>query len=161
MAVNFELLVSMTGLERRDFELADETLINPYGANPLLDGEWLELDTNGKLARGAGEGSSALVFPIFSERGRYDVTAIKKVTTIMLGQYEAETSIVNTAGLVVGDALSVQMVTIGGVANKRGLAEATIAGVGVTRAVVGHVSKVMGSKIRFIHTANVQVKTTS
>lgn len=159
---NFELVTELQTLTRRDFPLADATLLAPVGANPLLDGEFLELDANYKLARnaaiaghtqvgGTNEGANPLVFPVHTERGRYDTQAIGKVNILMLGMYEAETKIVDTTGLVVGDSLTVQGITIGGVAGKRGLKK-QVAAAGVI--IVGYVSKVLTGKVRFVHYAN-------
>jgi hypothetical protein len=164
MQPNFELITELQTLTRRDFPIADTSLLAPVGANPLLDGEFLELDANYKAARlpevtghtGVGatkEGANALVFPVHTERGRYDTQAIGKVNLLMLGMYEAETKIVDATFLAScqpGDRLTVQNVTYGGVAGKRGLAGKT----GAAVIVVGYVSKVLTGKIRFVHFAN-------
>lgn len=149
---NFDLVTELQTVTRRDFPLAAETILKPLSANPLLDGEWLEIDGSYKLARGAGSGASkegiVPAYPVYVERGRTDTQAIGKVTVLMLGMYEAETLIVDTAGpLAVGDALTVQEVSIGGVA-KRGLKKV---GAENGRVVVGFVSKISGSKVRFVH----------
>lgn len=159
---NFELITELQTLTRRDFPLADVTLLSPVGANPLLDGEWLELDTNYKLARkpeitghavNSGEGSNLLVFPVFAERGRYDTQAIGKTTVLMFGSYEAETHICDGTGAAVGDPLAVTDVTVDTVANKRGLKK-VVAGSGIV--IVGYVTKVISlTKLRFIHFVNV------
>lgn len=156
----FELVTELQTLNRRDFSVADETSLVPISARPLVEGEWLELDANYKLVRGgdnnaatADEGLSMNTFVVHTERGRYDVQAIKKANVLMLGMYEAETQIVDTTGLVLGDALTVQDITIGGVV-RRGLKKASnTAG----RVVVGYVSKLYASgpaKVRFVHMAN-------
>jgi hypothetical protein len=156
----FELVTELQTLTRRDFPAADETSLNPLSVRPLVEGEWLELDSNYKLARGgdnnAGtpdEGLSMNSFVVHTERGRYDVQAIRKVNVLMLGMYEADTQIVDTAGLALGDALTVQDISIGGVV-RRGLKKA---GATAGRVVVGYVSKLYASgpaKVRFVHMAN-------
>jgi hypothetical protein len=162
MKPNFELVTELQTLTRRDFPLADSTILAPIGANPLLDGEWLELDANYKLARkaaiaghdvvgGTAEGGNMMVFPVHTERGRYDTQAIGKANILMLGMYEAETRVADVTGLVVGDALTVQDVTVDSVANKRGLKK-IVAGSAVV--VVGYVSKVLTGKVRFVHFGN-------
>lgn len=145
-APNFELVSELQTVNRRDFPLADESILKPLAANPLVDGEWLEMDANYKLARGAGAGDKALVYPVHTERGRYDTQAIGKVNVLFFGGYEAETSICDLTGLAVGDALMVDTVVIGAL-NKRGLKKATAG-----KFVVGHVTKLPGSgKVRFLH----------
>jgi hypothetical protein len=156
----FQLVTELQTLTRRDFPAADETSLNPLSARPLVDGEWLELDSNYKLARGGDnnaatpdEGLSMNTFVVHTERGRYDVQAIRKVNVLMLGMYEAETQVVDTTGLALGDALTVQDILIGGVV-RRGLKKA---GATPGRVVVGYVSKLYPSgpaKVRFVHMAN-------
>jgi hypothetical protein len=160
MKANFELVTELQTLHRRDFPLADPTILNPLNSNPLLDGEWLEMNSSYALARGAAgvggtnEGDNAAVFPIHTERGRYDTQAIGRTNVLMLGMYEADTLVITSAGLVVGDALTVQNVTyLGG--TKRGLAKKVAAASGVV--VVGFVTKIVGSKVRFVHLANQKV----
>lgn len=150
---NFELITELQTLIRRDFPLATEALLNPFNANPLIDGEYLQLDTNYKLARGSSEGASALVFPIHTERGRYDTQAIGKTSVLYLGQYEAETVVCDVTALSLGDMLTVQDVTVGAL-TRRGLKK-KVAASGV--AVVGFVSKLYAgqTKVRFLHMATV------
>lgn len=160
---NFELITELQTLTRRDFPLADPTILAPVGATPLLDGEFLELDTNYKLARkpentghvvvgGTAEGANLLVFPVFAERGRYDTQAIGKTTILMMGMYEAETHVCDGTGAAVGDWLTVQDVTVDAVTLKRGLKK-NVATAGVVG--VGIVSKVISlTKLRFVHFTN-------
>lgn len=151
-APNFELITELQTLTRRDFQLGNEAILNPLDANPLLDGEWLELDANYKLIRGTGEGLSANVFPVHTERGRYDTQAIGKTNVLMLGMYEAKTKIYDSTSLLLGSPLTVQDVTIGGVAGKRGL---KLEGATALRTRVGYVSKLLdGGYVRFVHFGN-------
>lgn len=154
-APNFTLITELQTLHRRDFPLADITLANPLNSDPLLDGEFLELNANYQLQRGAtGEGIWPNVFPVYSERGRYDVQALQKVAVLMLHSYEAETAIYTSAGLVVGSALTVNDVTYQG-GSHRGLALASSSS---GRVVVGYVSRIVAGSgvIRFIHYDNVK-----
>lgn len=146
-APNFELKSELQTLIRRDFPLADPTLLLPLGSNPLVDGEWLVLDASYKLARGTGEGVSPLSYPVHTERGRSDTQAIGKANVLFLGMYEAETKIYDATGLVLGGELTVQDVTIGGLV-KRGL---KLGGAQAGRVVVGYVSKILTGKVRFVH----------
>jgi len=138
---------------RRDFVIADPTLLNPNNANPLYDGEWLQLDTNYKAARGAdGSGVHEAIVPswqLFAERGRYDTQSIQKAPLLFIGGYEAETSIYLVTGLSIGDPLVVQDVTIDGV-TKRGLAKLPV-GSG-EHMIVGYVTRLPTGKVRYYKT---------
>lgn len=163
---NFELITELQATIRRDFPLAAPAILSPYDSRPLVEGEWLELDSNYLLARGgdnnagtADEGLNAAVFPVHTEKGRYETQAIQKANVIFLGMYEAETLIhpADLSGYAVGDPLTVQDVTVGGLV-RRGLAKA--AGTD-ERVVVGYISKITGTgaaaKLRFVHFANQKV----
>ena len=155
-APNFELITELQTCTRRDFPLSTAALLNPLNANPVLDGEWLELDANlYTLKRGSTTGTPA-VFPVHTERGRYDTQAIGKVNVIFLGMYEAETAIHNGAsdslsGYVAGDSLCVNDVTVGSLTRRGLVKDSTTDG----RVVVGYVTKLIGSgttgRVRFIH----------
>lgn len=149
---NFELVTELQTLTRRDFYLAVDTILNPLDANPLLDGEWLVIDANYKLARGTGEGTDPNVFPVHTERGRYDTQSIGKTNVLMLGMYEARTRVYDSTSAVLGSALTVQDVTVDGVASKRGL-KLDAAGAGRVR--VGYITKLLdGGYVRFVHFGN-------
>jgi len=149
---NFELITELQTLTRRDFYLTDPTLLNPFNANPVVDGEWLVIDTNYSLVRGSGEGTDPNVFPVFTERGRYDTQAIGKASVLMLGMYEAHTKVVDTSGgLALGSPLTVQDVTYQSL-TRRGL---KIEGVTAGRVRVGYVTKLLdGGFVRFVHFGN-------
>jgi hypothetical protein len=151
-APHFELITELQVCIRRDFPLLVPAILNPLDARPLIEGEWLELDANYLLVRGSGAGTSGAVFPVHTERGRYDTQSIQKANVIFAGQYEAETSVFNqSANLTVGQALEVTDWTDAGGIVRRAL-DAAASG----KAVVGFVTKVTGtgaaSKLRFLHT---------
>lgn len=140
-------------VQRRDFTLNDTTILNPTATNPLLDGEWLELNSSYLAARGTGEGTIA-AYQVFSLQGQYDTQAIGKSTLLFIGGYEAETTVATLTGLAVGNYLVVSDVSIGG-QNKRGLIKA--AGVG-QHLVHGIVTRVIGTtKVRYIHQGHFQI----
>src|ERR1051325_2660570 len=143
-APNFELVTELMPLTRRDFYVADPTLLNPNATNPLVDGEWLKLDTNYALVRGA-DADVAPQYPLFAERGRYDTQAIGKSPVLFLGMYEADTTIMDATGVAIGDPLAVFDVTIGGL-TKRGLKKATSG-----KLIVGWCTRLPTGKIRFVH----------
>ena len=110
--VNFEPVSDINPIHRRDFPLSDKTLSDPFNAVALVDGEWMTLDntvgaTNGKLIRAAdvtsvGNPAAVVSFPLFAERGRYDVQALseRKMPVLFLGQYEFKTRIFDAAAVV-------------------------------------------------------------
>lgn len=107
--VNFEPVSDINPIHRRDFPLADPTLADPTNAVCLVDGEWMTLDTNGKLIRATdvtteGAVTTTLSFPLFAERGRYDVQANsqRKMPVLFMGQYEFETRIYSVAANING-----------------------------------------------------------
>ena len=147
--VNFELVTELQFLLRRDFYLADKTLGKPTNANPLMDGEFLKLDTAYKLVR-AGDGE--LGFAMFMEKGRFDVQALGKTTVLFAGTYEADTRVFTAAGLALGGRLmvdpacSVDGLTKSGLVAHDGTA---------TKEVVGFVTRLPannGGKLRFMQT---------
>lgn len=150
---NFELITELQTTTRRDFAVADSTVLPPLNSNAILDGEWLEIDSNYKLARGAaGVGGThegnAPAYVVHTEKGRYDTQSIGKTNVIMLGMYEAETKVADLTSLSVGSMLTVQDVNVLGYATRRGLKLKT----GASVLVVGYVSRLPGSgKVRFVH----------
>jgi hypothetical protein len=156
---NFRLITELQMLTRRDWTLATSSELQPLGGNPLLDGEWVGLNSNYQVDRdsaGVGatlESNNPLEWVVFTERGRYDTQAIGKVNTLMFGSYEAESFITNLSGISVGTPLTVQNVTYGGL-TRRGLA-AKVAGTGSGIVVVGYCSRLPGNgAVRFVHTVN-------
>lgn len=168
--VNFEPVSDMLRVQRRDFPLADKTLSDPLNAVALVDGEWMTLDSNGKLVRGAdiatlgtaGAGGRALVrtFPLWAERGRYDVRALAdgKMPLLWLDQYEFDTRVFHATDAVASGAaittmmqpLKVATIAIGsrnycGLVGHGGSAD--------TAPIVGYVTKLPaanGGKLRFM-----------
>lgn len=141
----FTMISEVLPIQRRDFYAADTTLLNPVASNPLIDGEWLELDSNYKAARGSGE-AAVPSFVLFAERGRYDTQSIGKVPLLFIGGYEAETQVCDLTGLAVGNGLVVQDVTVSSL-TRRGLAKL---GTGSGEHLVfGYVTKVLTDRVRF------------
>lgn len=152
-APNFNLISEVMTVQRRDFTMAVTALLNPNNANPLIDGEWLELNASYQLIRGSGAGSF-MSHPVFAERGRYDTQAIGKVPVLFGGMYEAETRVADLTGLAVGDFLVVDDVTVDALTRK-GLLEASGAG---RHYVVGQVTRLPGSGIvRFWHNGGFEI----
>lgn len=163
--INFEPVTDIMPVLRRDFPLEDKTLADPLNAVALVDGEWMKLNTNYKLERGAaigalGQAASVRCFPLFAERGRYDVRAIADVRMPVLfrGEYEFDTRIYNNDVVIGGGAkittvlqpLKVATIAIGtrnycGLVGHGGAAD--------TDPIVGYVTRLPannGTKLRFI-----------
>lgn len=156
---NFVLITELQTLTRRDFPVDDPALLQPLSTSPLalVDGEWLSLATGYKLSRAVAKGAyntSPLVFPVHTERGRYDTQAIGKVNVLFLGMYEAETTLYDTSVTSLGQALVV------GDPNSTGrniIANRTVAKGDI---VVGYVSKAPANgKVRFVHFGNQLIHT--
>jgi hypothetical protein len=107
--VNFEPVTDVLKTHRRDFVLADKTLADPLNAVSLVDGEWMTLNSSYQLVRaaaigtlataGAGGRASVKSFPLWAERGRYDVRAQAqaKMPIIFRGDWEFDTRIFDAA----------------------------------------------------------------
>lgn len=163
--INFELTSDLIQVQRRDFPLADPTLAQPLNAAALIDGEWVTLNSSYQLIRAAtlssvGNEATLLSFPLFMERGRSDVQGIAgtKATTLMMGQYEADTRVFDasadiSAGVpitAVMQPLKVATITIGsrnyvGLVGHGGSADTSL--------IVGYVTRLPannGGKLRFV-----------
>lgn len=147
--VNFELVTEVQGLLRRDFPVADRNLVNPNNANPLMDGEFMNLDSAYRLVRGA---NGSFGMPLFVERGRMDVQAIGKVTVLMGGAYEADTRVFTAAGLALGGRLMISAAVTVDTLTKSGL---VVHSASATDEIVGYVTRLPannGGKLRFFQT---------
>lgn len=146
MAIHFKLVSEFQTIHRRPFELADPTILNPTNANPLIDGEFLQLNSAYQMARGTDNPALVPSFGYFAEQGRYEVQAIKKGPFLYMGWYEADTTVMLATGITLGAPLEVANVSIGGV-NKRGLVLRT------TGFIVGYATRLPatnGGYLRFI-----------
>ena len=96
-------------IRRRDWELADRTLLKASNANPITMGEWLQVDANNQMIRADG---TVPAFAVWAETGRTDTQGIGKVPVLFLGSYHAETLIFNSISApALGAALEVATVT--------------------------------------------------
>lgn len=141
--LNFNLVSEFQLIQRRSFELADPTILQPTAAIPLVEGEWLELDTNYKMKRGTVNPAAVRSFAYFAEKGRYETQVLGKGPFLFVGPYEADTLIFDGTGLTVGAGLEVANVTVGGVV-RRGLVLAT------TGYVVGHVTRLAANNKNYL-----------
>jgi hypothetical protein len=168
--INFEPVSDILPVQRRDFPLNDPTLADPLNSVALVDGEWATINSAYKLVRGSdvtATGDPALIktFPVFMERGRYDVQAMAQRKTVILwrGDYEFDTRIFDASVTVGGGApittvmqpLKVATVVIGA---RKYTGLVGHGGSGDTNPVVGFVSRLPasnGGKLRFINGSRV------
>lgn len=168
--INFEPVTDILPVQRRDFPLAVPALADPLNAAALVDGEWMTLNSSYQIVRatditvaaggGATGRASVLCFPLWAERGRYDVRAMSgtKMPILFRGDYEFDTrifdaTVVATGGLAITTVmqpLSVATITIGSRAYT-GLVGTQISNTAMP--IVGYVTKLPannGGKLRFI-----------
>lgn len=124
MALDFELVSEFTPIGRRSFPVATVdgggvSIINPNSLNPLVLGEFLELNSSYQMIRGTGS-AAVPSYAVFGERGRSDMQSLGKAPILYMGPYEAQTKVMDGTGLAVGDALMVADVTYGSL-TRRGL----------------------------------------
>lgn len=173
MKINFTPVSDILPVQRRDFPLADPTLAQPLNAVCLVDGEWLTLNSSYQIIRatditsvGAYQPSGASFpprsFPLFAERGRYDVQALSsaKMPVLWRGDYEFDTRIFDASAVVHSGAaitapmqpLKVATVSFGG-RNFTGLVGHGALSGGDTDPIVGYVTRLPannGGQLRFI-----------
>jgi hypothetical protein len=155
MAVNFKLVSEFQTIHRRPFELADPSVLDPTSVSPvpLVDGEWLEHDSAYRMARGGSGAVGAPVpsFVFFAEQGRYETQAIQKGPFLYMGDYEADTLIMDATGVTLGMALVVTDVTVSALV-RRGLSRWPAVPAG-TEKVMGYVTRLPANNngyLRFI-----------
>lgn len=118
--VNFEPVSDINMVVRRDFQLADPTLADPLNSVALVDGEWMTLDSTGKLVRATdltteGNGvTTPLAFPLFAERGRTDIQALaeRRMPVLFMGPYEFDTRIFKATAINTGSVGATQSIAI-------------------------------------------------
>ncbi len=138
-------------LNRPPFEVADKDLLNPRVASPkvpLMDGEFLQLNSEYKLVR-----ATDLVAPAYALiewSGAYETQASGKVAVLMGNTYMADTIVFDATSLVLHSPLQHGDVTVGGL-TRRGLVLRT-----ATNLILGYVTKLPasnGGRLRFLQTA--------
>lgn len=147
MSVYMELVTDVQMLRRRNFEVAIRALLSPSNSNPIIDGEFMNLDNDYKLVRAA---SNSFGYMVWDEKGRYDVQALGKITVIHGGGgYEADTRVFASAGLSLGCALGLSNNVPVDTIVKSGLA------VYASGPVIGYVTRMPaynGNRLRFHET---------
>jgi len=92
MIETFILKTSVELIQRKDFSPFDRTLLQPTHANPILMGEFIHqrTATPKKIERADG---TKLSFAVWAEMGRSDVQVLRKIPTLFIGHYLADTLI--------------------------------------------------------------------
>jgi hypothetical protein len=119
----FEVLSPLKSLEIKSVSVDDPALLDFENANPLEEGEWLVLNTDGEAVRPTVSPSIAEAGPyaLFAEKGRSDTQMARKVPLIMGGSFLFRTKIFTTNALLVpGAAVEVATVVYDGL-NRAGL----------------------------------------
>lgn len=84
----FKLVTAVQGLITRDFEVNDPNYVVPGHTDALIMGEFVEINAAYKIIPSAAAGAS---FALWVEEGRSDVQAIRQMTCLFGGTYEADT----------------------------------------------------------------------
>lgn len=124
MALDFEMISEVTPTGRRDFLVGTAGITSPHAANPLVLGEFLELNSSYQAIRGAGTPAAVPSFAVFGEQGRTDIQTLGKAPLLYLHWYEAQTKVMDATGITLGEALEVSDVTYGAL-TRRGLVQFT------------------------------------
>src|ERR1700722_9218367 len=159
--IKFTPVTDTLPVQRPDFPPADQTLCQPTNPVCLIDGEWMTLNSSYQAIRAsditspgayqpAGASFPPRSFPLFAEKGRYDIQAMSltKVPLLWRGDYEFDTRIFDASVTVHGGApitavmqpLKIATVTFSG-RNYTGLVGHGALSGGDTDPVVGYVTK--------------------
>lgn len=143
-----DVLSYVSSQHRRDFPVADADLLDPNSTSPLAleQGEWVYADADGNMDRVTTSNRTAV--QVWTQRGDYGAQALDKVSTLFVGEYEAETDMYDAARTyAIGETLTAKSVTIDG-QTRAGLTNNVTGG---TDYIVGYVTKTPGDdgKLRF------------
>ena len=109
-----KLLTPVNNSVRRDFELADTTLTDPNETDALDSGEWMQINSSGKLARVSSDGEQVTnAYQVFTPKGSYDSQSLGKVCVIFSRDYEVETDMYDTSKTyTIGDVVGLSVVEV-------------------------------------------------
>lgn len=103
--VNFLLTTPYLDLDTRDFASDVTDAFDPSKAASFVDGEWLMMADGYKVKRattgetGTIATSPGIVFPMYAERGRTELQALKKCPVIWRGSFEVRTNVLLAANI--------------------------------------------------------------
>jgi len=141
---------SLDRLVRTPLEVADAALINPQNANAIIDGEFVTHDANYKFIRATDPALPC--FATLEWRGDYGVQASKKLSTLYIGGYEADTLVFDPTTLTLGSPLMLGTVNTAatGSVNRSGIVDHDAV---ATKLVLGYVTRLPatnGNRLRFL-----------
>ena len=96
--VNFTLTTPYLDLQTRDFKVSAGVSLDPALAACLVDGEWMQLDPESPAApslircKDNPVRANGLVYPVYAEKGRSEIQALKMVPVIYSGSFEFTTT---------------------------------------------------------------------
>lgn len=118
MTKRFEILTPNNYVHFMSKDLADATIVDPTSASQLLQGEWLQLDANGALARLAMAGATTMcLYPVLDMESQGDIRALGQVS-VPDGVFRFRTQLYDAAnppGPAVGAACYVGLIAYSGV----------------------------------------------
>lgn len=148
--MSLELVTPVNDVFRRDYTVADTTLLDPTTTNAYVEGEWVLLDSNGKAAR-VTLATERAPKQIWTQKGDFAAQALGKICALELHEYEADTDMFDGAGVyAVGTELTVKSVTIDGVVRA---ALAVAASTNLVHAICTKIPSTNGGKLRFMKRA--------
>jgi len=111
-----KLVTHVNSSHRRDFDLADTTLTDPTESDALVAGEWLDINTSGKLQRSSSSVETIKnAYQVFTPKGSYDAQALGKVAVIFSRDYEVDTDMFDSADtFAIGDDVGLTSATVDG-----------------------------------------------
>lgn len=152
---NFEPKSNMLNVETRSIKLADPTLANPQNADALVDGEWVIINADKKLARASDiatpdDPAVAPSYPVWDEKGRTDNQAVRVKTIIYLGMWEFDTDVFVATGMTHNGLVAVATVAIDGKSYSGLVANGTFGtpGAGITVGTITRLPAANGGRLR-------------
>lgn len=146
----FEVVApDLSMLFRKPLEVADTALLDPTSTSPvsLIDGEFVQINASYKWARATD--LTQLSYVTIEDRGDFGVQASRKLSTLFIGGYEADTIVFDAGLTTLGAPVMHGNVTIGAL-TRRGLIAHTS-----TNLVIGYVTRTSatnGGRLRFHQT---------
>lgn len=106
----------MTRTLRRDFDVADTTILDPNDSDAADAGEWLQFNSSGKLARPSADAEEdSNLYQVFTPKGSYDAQSLGKATVLFDRNYEVDTDMFDSGDTFsVGDKVGITLATVDG-----------------------------------------------
>jgi len=102
------------------YEVADASMVDPEDATRVIQGEWVEMDSDMKVKRCADE--EVLHWPKVDLDGQTDVQATEMVSVIQFGNFMVDTAVFDSATLTtLGQPFMIDAVNFAPGPNPRGI----------------------------------------